>query len=163
MHFGCLTRCPFVAYIVCVCVCVCVGGWVSVAERRGKRRMRCALFDRRKDVWGCSAAPEEFLQPLFLCCSCFAVPKVCVVVCVPPSAESDQTARVPDEGVLIPLDPLPPAKSPCLLCFVSSSRGGQRCGRFASYFGLIAFGEAVLWLWGSVYVEGSVEHGPEAD
>ena len=46
--------------------------------------VRCALFGRPKDVKDCSAAPEEFLQPLFLFCSCFAVPnvRVCVCVCV---------------------------------------------------------------------------------
>ena len=53
---------------------------------RGTQRMRCALFDGPKDVWGCSAAPEEVLQPLFLLCSCFAVPNVCVCVCVCVSA-----------------------------------------------------------------------------
>ena len=54
----------------------------SVAGRWGKRCMCCSLFDRPKDVQGCSAAPEEFLQPLVLLCSCFSVPNVCVCVCV---------------------------------------------------------------------------------
>ena len=56
----------------------------SVTGRKGTQRMCCALFDRPKDVSGCSAAPEEFLQPLFLLCSFFAVPnvRVCVCVCV---------------------------------------------------------------------------------
>ena len=51
--------------------------------RRGTRGMRRALFDRPKDIEGCSAAPEEFLPPLFLLCSCFCGSRrVCVCVCV---------------------------------------------------------------------------------
>ena len=44
--------------------------------------VRCALFGRPKDVKGCSTVDEEFLQPLFLLCSCFTVPNVCVCLCV---------------------------------------------------------------------------------
>ena len=43
-----------------------------------------STFNRPKDLQGCSAAPEEFLQPLFLCFrSCFCGSQcVCVRLCV---------------------------------------------------------------------------------
>ena len=41
-----------------------------------------ALFGTPKDDQDFSAVLEEFLQLLFLLCSCFVVPNVCVCVCV---------------------------------------------------------------------------------
>ena len=38
-------------------------------------------FSRQKDVSGCSVAPEDFLQPLSLVCSCLAVQAVAARFC----------------------------------------------------------------------------------